>query len=468
MIDRRKSPKRTARGVRGQKSQRPHGRDGQRPIVAIVGRPNVGKSALFNRLTGGRLSIVEDQPGVTRDRIYADAIAFGRPYVLIDTGGFDPDSEDPMTQGIASQVKIALLEADLVLCVFDGANDPLPADREAIRLLRGQNLPVLYLANKIDNPGRVLEANELYRLGVDHLIPVSALHGHGVGDLEEAMLSHLPEAVDEEDSADSDTPPTRVAVIGRPNAGKSSLVNRLLGEQRQLVDDRPGTTVDSIDTLIEVEGKPLILIDTAGMRRRRSVEKGIEALSVVQAIRAIERSDVVLLMIDAHRGPAEQDTKIVSMALDRGRAVVVALNKMDLLDADERKSARDKLRDVLAFMPWAPCCRLSVRTGRGVQTLIKTVQDAAHAHKQRVSTGELNRFFEEVLEHHPPPTQGGRPVRLYYVTQAAVAPPTFVAVTNYPERVHFSYRRYVINQLRDRFGFVGTPIRVLYRPKKRD
>ena len=465
MVERRNKSKLSKPSARFAATQRPAGRSGSRPIVAIVGRPNVGKSALFNRLSGSRLSIVEDIPGVTRDRIYADCLAFGRPYVLIDTGGFDPDSDDPMTQGIVTQVKIALSEADLVLCVFDGSADPTPADRKAIELLRKSEIPVLYAANKIDNPRRSLEANDLYRLGIDQLFPISALHGHGIGDLEEAMLPHLFEA-EEQEAAFPEL--TRIAIIGRPNAGKSSLVNRLLGEERQLVDDRPGTTVDSVDALVEFEGQPFILIDTAGIRRKRSIEKGIEALSVVQAVRAIERSDVVVLMIDAKRGASEQDTKIAGLALDRGRAVVLALNKMDLVAGDERKQAESKLRDVLSFMSWAPSCRVSVKTGRGVRGLLQKVQDVAVAHKKRVTTGELNRFFEEVLERHPPPTQGGRAVRVYFVTQASVAPPTFVLISNYPDRVHFSYRRYVSNQLRDRFGFEGTPIRVFYREKKKN
>ena len=465
MVERRNKSKVGKPAPRNAGTQRSMGRRGGRPIVAIVGRPNVGKSALFNRLSGSRLSIVEDIPGVTRDRIYADCLAFGRPYVLIDTGGFDPDSEDPMTQGILLQVKIALSEADMVVCVFDGSVEPTAADRKASELLRRSNLPVLFAANKIDNPRVEHQANDLYRLGISKLYPISALHGHGIGDLEEAMLPYLHE--EEEDEAEL-SELTRVAIIGRPNAGKSSLVNRLLGEERQLVDDRPGTTVDSVDALVEFDGQPLVLIDTAGIRRKRSVEKGIEALSVIQAVRAIERSDVVVLMIDAKRGPSEQDTKIASLALDRGRAVLLALNKMDLLSSDERKEAEAKTRDILSFLPWAPCCKVSVKSGRGVNTLLKMIQDVAKSHKQRITTGELNRFFEEVLEHHPPPTQGGRAVRIYFVTQVSVAPPTFVMITNYPDRVHFSYRRYVANQLRERFGFEGTPLRVFYREKNKD
>lgn len=445
-----------------------------RPIVAIVGRPNVGKSALFNRLTRSRLAIVEDVPGVTRDRLYGDGHAFGKDYVLIDTGGFDPDSDDPMTQSIAGQIEVALSEADVVICVFDGTLDPLPADREAVRLLRESHLPVIYAANKIDNPGRSIGAKELYALGLDELHEISALHGHGIGDLEERLHGLLPkpapvepadlEVDDDDDSNDAGRPP-RIAIVGRPNAGKSSLVNRLLGEARQIVDNRPGTTVDSVDSLYEGEGGPLILIDTAGIRRKRAVKRGIEGLAVVQAVRAIERSDAIVLMIDADEGASEQDTKIASLALDRGRAVVVALNKMDLLKGDGRDEAVEKAKDVFHFMPWAPIRRISAQTGRGVRGLLDTVKQATINHSKRVTTGEVNRFFDEVLAHHPPPTSGGRPVRLYFVTQARTRPPTFMVSTNHPDRVHFSYKRYVINQLRDRFGFDGTPVRVHYRGK---
>jgi len=451
-------------------AQRSAAAQGERPIVAVVGRPNVGKSALFNRLSGSHLAIVENVAGVTRDRLYADGNAFGRDFVLIDTGGFDPESEDPMTQGIATQVEIALSEADVVLCVLDGTMDPQPADREAIKLLRHSELPVLYLANKIDNPQIGIGAMGLYELGIDTLYPVSALHGHGIGDLEEQLAKLLPEPPDDGGEA-ADPNLDRVAIIGRPNAGKSSLVNRLLGEDRQLVDNRPGTTVDSVDTLLSGDavgdGDPMVLIDTAGIRRKRSVEKGIEALSVVQAVRAIERANVVILMIDAEAGPAEQDTKIVSLALERGRSVLIALNKIDLLNGEGRKKAIENARDVLSFMPWAPLQQISAKTGRGVTALMKSARKAAVEHRRRVTTGELNRFFEQVLERHPPPTQGGRAVRIYYVTQASTRPPSFVAVTNYPDRVHFSYKRYVINQLRERFGFEAAPVRVFYRPKKK-
>lgn len=431
-----------------------------------MGRPNVGKSTLFNRLAGQHIAIVEDTPGVTRDRHYADAFVLGREFVLIDTGGFDPDSDDPMKAGIASQVRLALEECDLVICVVDATVDPLPADREAVALLRDAGKPVVFVANKADSESKSHLAVSYYELGLDDIMPISALHGRGIGDLEEAIAERLPEVIEEE-GPDLDVP--RVAIIGRPNAGKSSLVNQLCGEDRQLVDNRPGTTVDSVDTLIERDGKRFILIDTAGIRRKRRVKKdrGVEGLSVLQAIRSIERSDIVVLMIDAEAGVGEQDAKIAGLANDRGRALILALNKVDLLDRDTRKKAMDRTREILAFAPWAPLVTVSALKGSGLNALLSRVDDAVVEHRKRVPTAEVNRFFEEVLERHPPPTMHHRAVRLYYVTQVSVAPPTFVVITNEPKGIHFSYQRYVVNQIRKRFGFRGTPVRVRYRGKKK-
>lgn len=436
-----------------------------KPLVAIVGRPNVGKSTLFNRLVGQHIAIVEDIPGVTRDRSYADAFVLGREFVLIDTGGFDPDSDDPMKAGIASQVRLALEECDVVVCVVDATVDPLPADREAVALLRDAGKPVIFVANKADSQAREHDAVSYYELGIQAILPISALHGRGIGTLEELIAERLPEPV-EVLEPELDVP--RVAIIGRPNAGKSSLVNQLCGEERQLVDYRPGTTVDSIDTLVERDGKRFILIDTAGIRRKRSVKKrGVEGLSVLQAIRSIERSHIVVLMIDAERGVGEQDAKIAGLADDRGRALVIALNKVDLLDREAQKTMMDRTREILAFVPWAPLVTVSALRGKGVTALLGRVDDAVTEHRKRVSTGELNRFFEEVIERHPPPTMHHRSVRLYYITQASIAPPTFVIMANQPDDVHFSYQRYVVNQIRERFGFRGTPIRVRYRGKKK-
>ncbi len=453
-----------ARPRRRPRKERPAGARTPRPIVAVVGRPNVGKSTLFNRLARANIAVVEDRPGVTRDRHYAEAEALGAEYVLIDTGGFDPESDDPMQAGIARQVRSALAEADVVLCVLDASAEPLSADREAVKLLRRAQKPVLFVANKCDSERRVAEAAALYELGIDALLPVSALHGRGLGELEEALAALLPPPKPLLETGYEELP--HLAIVGRPNAGKSSLVNQLLGEERQLVDARPGTTVDSIDTLLERGERRYVLIDTAGIRRKARKKESIEQLGILQAVRAIERCDLVVLMIDAGEGVAEQDAKIAGIAADRGRALIVVLNKSDLLTREALDQAVQRAREVLSFASFAPVMTLSALTGRGTSKLLGEVDRAMDSFRRRIKTGELNRFFEQVLTHHPPPPQGGRALRLYYITQAQVEPPTFVAVTNHPEDIHFSYRRYVANQLRKHFEFFGTPVRVVYRKKK--
>jgi GTP-binding protein len=446
------------------RKERPAGARTPRPIVAVVGRPNVGKSTLFNRLARANIAIVEDRPGVTRDRHYADAEALGIPYVLVDTGGFDPESDDPMQEGIARQVKLALEEADVVLCVLDATSEPLSADREAVKLLRRAQKPVLFVANKCDSPRRIEEANSLYELGLESFIPVSALHGHGVGDLEGELAPRLPELKPIAEEGYEEAP--HIAIIGRPNAGKSSLVNRLLGEDRQLVDSRPGTTVDTIDTLLEKRGKKYVLVDTAGIRRKSRKKESVEEMSIIAAVRAIDRCDLVVLMVDGAEGIAEQDAKICGLAVDRGRALVVVLNKSDLMTRETIDKAITRTREVLNFAAWAPILTTSALEGRGTKKLIDQVDKVWDFFRLRVATAELNRFFEQVLAAHPPPPQAQRSVRLYYVTQAQIEPPTFIAVTNHPEYIHFSYKRYVQNQIRTRFAFEGVPVRVIYRKKK--
>lgn len=388
--------------------------------------------------------------------------------MLIDTGGFDPDSLDPMQAGITAHVRLALEEADVVVAVLDATSGAMPADREAVKLLRQTEKPVLYVANKADSPTRQQQAMELYELGMDNLLPISAQHGLGLGELEDRLVEALPKPV-ESAGLDVDESVHRLAILGRPNAGKSSLVNRLLGEQRQMVDHRPGTTVDSIDTLIDLDGEPLVLIDTAGIRRKRAVrkERGVEGLGVLRAMRSMERANAVVLMVDAADGVAEQDAKLAGLAVDRGKALVIGLNKMDLLDKEGRKRAFQRANDILAFAPWAPKVGVSAKTGRATRKLIGAARTALIEHEKRIPTAELNRFFEEVLEHHPPPVHKNKAVRLFYVTQAATRPPTFIAVTNAPDAVHFSYQRYVINSIRKRFGFEGCPVRVYYRSRRR-
>lgn len=449
---------------RRRRKERPAGARTPRPIVAVVGRPNVGKSTLFNRLARANIAIVEDRPGVTRDRHYADAEALDIEYVLVDTGGFDPDSDDPMQEGIARQVRLSLQEADVILCVLDATSEPLAADREAVKLLRRAKKPVLFVANKCDSQRRIDEATHLYELGIDKFYPVSALHSRGIGELEEALAKVLPPPKETEETGYEDAP--HIAIIGRPNAGKSSLVNQFLGEERQLVDARPGTTVDSIDTLLERNGKRYVLIDTAGIRRKARKKESIEQLAILQAVRAVERCDLVLLMVDAAEGIAEQDAKIAGVAVERGRAMIIVLNKSDLLTREQIDQAITRTREVLNFAKYAPVFVTSALTGRGTSKLLGEIDHVMESFRRRVSTAELNRFFEQVLEHHPPPPQGGRSVRLYYITQAQVEPPTFIAVTNHPEDIHFSYKRYVQNQIGKRFEFVGTPVRVIYRKKK--
>lgn len=434
------------------------------PIVAVVGRPNVGKSTLFNRLVGQALAIVDDMPGVTRDRHYAPAHLHGRNVTLVDTGGFDLTSEDPMQQGIARQVQAAIDEADVIVCVLDGTAPPTQPDREAVDLLRRSRKPVVYVANKVDTRAHELSSGELYELGIPELILVSALHGRGTGQLAEAVAQHLPEQ-DEEPAPEEEVP--RVALLGRPNAGKSSLFNYLAGSERSLVDDKPGTTRDPVDSRISFGGREFVMVDTAGVRRRSRVEQGLELVSVMRSIRAVERANVVVLLCDATEGPAEQDARLLGLAIDRRRAVVVGLNKMDLLSREERKKALENAEHALHFARFAPIVELSAKTGQGVPELMAKVGKAADEMQRRVPTAELNRFFRDVIERHPPPTHQNRAPRIYYITQARVSPPLFVAVANYPDHIKDSYQRFVVNQIRKAFGFESVPIRVEYRKRTR-
>jgi GTP-binding protein len=436
-----------------------------KPLIAIVGRPNVGKSTLFNRLVGEKLAIVHDIPGVTRDRHYADAFLQGREVTIIDTGGFDPEDEDPMRQGIARHVKSAIAEADVILCLLDALAPPTEADRQAVQLLRVASKPVVYFANRADNTQVELDATELHRLGIKELIAGSALHGRRMADLEQALLSHLPPVAQDAESDNADIP--KIALIGRPNAGKSSLLNQLAGSERSLVDHRPGTTRDPVDALITFAGKQYVFVDTAGVRRRSKINEAIESASVMRAIRCIERADIVVLMCDGTEPISEQDMRLLALATDRGRSVIVGLNKSDLLTKSQQTAVVDKAHETLHFAPWVPMVRLSAMKARGLKALMTRIDESFAEFSRRVSTSELNRFFEEVLERRSPPTRGGKAPRLYYVTQAQTKPPLFVAMCNAPELIDESYKRFVINQLREAFGFTSVPIRVSYRARRR-
>ncbi len=441
---------------------------GARALVAIVGRPNVGKSTLFNRLVGRHAAIVEDEPGVTRDRHYADAEVRGRAYVLVDTGGFEPRAGDPMMVNVRAQVQLAVSEADVVILVTDGTVPLTDADHEAVRLLRKVGRPVIYVANKVDSPSRALDATELYRVGAQEVIGVSALHGRGFHELEAALEKHIAASGEgaAEDVVLADDV-ARVAVVGRPNAGKSSLVNRLLGTDRLVVTEIPGTTRDAIDALVTRGDRRYVFVDTAGVRRKRAVSAPVEMTSVMHAIRAIERADVVIVMVDVNEGIADQDLRLVALAIDRGRAVIVALNKVDMVDAATERKTVTAAHEALAFAPWIPILKMSAKAGRGTHAVLAVVDRAFEAHAKRVGTGEVNRFFEEVIEKHPPPTYLGRAPRIYYVSQVGVRPPRFAAVTNFPDAVHPSYQKYVQNQIRERFGFEAVPVRVSYRAKRK-
>jgi GTP-binding protein len=454
--------------------EQPPARVGRLPLIAILGRPNVGKSTLFNRLVGHRASIVEDRPGVTRDRIYADGDINGLPCTFVDMGGFEFEPEGPVEEGVNLQCRVALEQADVVLFVVDGRVTPTSGDHATADLLRRADTPCVLVINKIDGQRLEAEAGDAFSLGLDPAVMVSALHGRGISDLEDLVGARMPASQsDDEDGAADALPgdgPVRVAVIGRPNTGKSSLVNRLLGEDRLLTLDQPGTTRDAVDTAFERDGKSYVLVDTAGIRRKSRVPlRGPERLAVAAAVRAIERCQVAVMMVDADAGAAEQDAKVMGLAVDRGRAVVLALNKWDLLEglSDRKREAADKIRDVLSFAPWAQVVRISALTGAGLSKLLEAVDAARAEFGKRVATGELNRLFEDIVEHHPPPLRKGRPVKLFYAAQAGVDPPTFIVHCSYPETLHFSYKRYVQNRIRETFGFDGTPVRVFFRKRKR-
>lgn len=436
-----------------------------RPIVAIVGRPNVGKSTLFNRLARRRVAIVHDEPGVTRDLNYADLSIGGREVTLVDTGGFELDSSDPLGRGIARNVRTALREADVVVCVLDATTAPTSSDREAVELLRRTDKPIIYVANKADTPGRRLESNTLYELGIDAIVPVSAVHGVGIADLAAAVVAALPEAA--EPPAPFPAAAARVAIVGRPNAGKSSLFNRLVGKERSLVDSEPGTTRDPVDCPVTLGGQPFLFVDTAGIRRKSRVDRGVEAASVMRAIRAIDRAQIALVLCDITAGVAEQDARLVGLCCDRGRAVVLALNKVDAVSSKDRQKALEAARAQLHFAQWIGVLEVSAKAGSGLRRLIASLVETRESYQRRIPTGQLNRFFEQVVDRHPPPAHGHKSPRVYYVTQTRTEPPEFVVMCSSPAAIDTSYRRFITNRLRDEFGFRSVPLVVHYRARSR-
>lgn len=439
-----------------------------KPVVAIVGRPNVGKSTLVNRLAGTNDAIVHESRGVTRDRSYHDADWNGREFILVDTGGIEPmKSDDVFSTSIRDQALAAAEEADVVLFVVDGSVGVTEEDESVARMLKRVKKPILLLVNKLDNPAREDERLwEFYSLGIGDPRPISAHHGHGTGDLLDEVVALLPEEEDCEPELYPDA--LGVAIIGRPNAGKSSLFNKVIGSERSIVSDIAGTTRDAIDTYIERDGRRYRLVDTAGIRKKSTVYENIEYYSMVRGLRAIDRADVALLVVDSGVGMTEQDQKVANLAIERGCALVILLNKWDLLDDDyKREKALDTVARRMTLAPWAPMLRISALTGRSVEKIWKLIDEAAAERAKTISTSALNRFLTGLREFGHTIVDGKRRLRMHYVTQTGTNPPAFTFFVNHPDLVNDTYRRYVENRMRTEFGFKGTPIR-LYFHKKND
>ncbi len=436
------------------------------PVVAIVGRPNVGKSTLFNRILGQRRAIVEDVPGVTRDRNYAEVTRYGKPFILIDTGGFEPVSDDRLLVQMREQSQLAVEEADVILFVMDGREGLTPSDIEVASLLRRSGKPLFYVVNKIDGPGQDAAAADFYRLGIDTIHSLSAEHGRGVGELVDDLLDALP-AVPE--AAEAEEGEVRLAVVGRPNVGKSSLVNRLLGYERVVANAEAGTTRDSIDTPFVYNRQRYVLIDTAGIRRKGKVSHKLEKYSVIQALKGMDRAHVVLVVIDAVEGVTEQDMTVAGYALEKGRAIILVVNKWDLVAKDHKTMGLyvQNLRTNFKFLTYAPILFVSALSGQRVARIMGKVEKVALEFNRHIPTPALNQVLKEATLSHQPPMYQGKRVKLYYMTQTAVRPPSFVIFANRAEGVHFSYHRYLVNQLREAFGFEGCPIRLSFKDRDR-
>ena len=436
-----------------------------KPIVAIVGRPNVGKSTLFNRIAGERISIVEDTPGVTRDRIYADAEWLDHHFTLIDTGGLEPDSDDMMLKHMYSQAEIAISSADVILFVVDVRTGMTDMDMQVANILRKADKPVVLAVNKVDDLAKYgMQVYEFYSLGLGDPFGVSGGQMIGLGDLLDEVVKHFP--ADKDDSAEDDS--IKVAIIGKPNVGKSSLVNRILGENRVIVSDVAGTTRDAIDSEYELNGQKYVFIDTTGMRRKAKIKESIEKYSIIRAVAAVERADVCILMINAVEGITEQDTKVAGIAHEAGKAVIIAVNKWDLIEKDNH-TMNKFLKDIdteFKYLSYAPRIFISAATGQRVTKLFELITMVSENNSRRIATGMLNDVLIEAMAMNQPPAEKGKQLRIYYMTQVSVKPPTFVLFVNDTELLHFSYKRYLENQLRDAFGFVGTPIHFIARNRK--
>ena len=437
---------------------------GRKPLIAIVGRPNVGKSHLFNKLAGQRLSIVEDTPGVTRDRLYADAEWRGRTFTMVDTGGIEPNTDNELLLFMREQARIAIDTADVIVLVTDIRTGVTAADMDVANMLLKSKMNVVLAVNKMDSVGPTdPDFYEFYNLGLGEPIAVSAVHGHGTGDLLDACFAYFPPEEEEEEESDL----IKVAIIGRPNVGKSSLVNRILGEERVIVSDVAGTTRDAVDAEFENEQGRYLFIDTAGLRRKSKVEDRVEKFSTMRSRAAVERSDVCLIMLDARDGVTEQDTKVAGLAHESGKASIIVVNKWDLVDKDTKTmdKMRQDIRNGLVFMPYAPIVFISALTGQRVPRLFELINYVNDQSAMRIPTGTLNSLLGDATARVQPPTDKGRRLKIYYMTQTGVRPPTFIIFCNDRELFHFSYQRYLENQLRSVFGLEGTPIRLIVRQR---
>lgn len=436
----------------------------RKPVVAIVGRPNVGKSTLFNRIIGKRRAIADSTPGVTRDRNYSDANWAGKSFILIDTGGFEPVSKDDILLQMREQMLLAVEEADISIFLVDSKDGLMPGDEEFVDLLRSAGKPIILSVNKVDDRKHEDRVHEFHKLGAGYLYPVSAEHGRGVDDLLDRILELIPEYKEEEEPEDV----VKVAVIGRPNVGKSSLVNNILNEERVLVSDLPGTTRDPIDTYFQVGGRKYLFIDTAGIRSKGRVSLRLEKYCIIMALKGIERSDIALILIDAVEGVTDQDTKIAGYAHDMGRGVIIVVNKWDLIEKDRYTTIEftRNIRNRFKYLSYSPIITVSATSGQRVDKIIPLIDKVATGYSMHISTALLNKAFGDAIERRPPPRYRGKELKFFYVTQINSRPPTFVSFVNYPKGVHFSYLRYIHNQLRRRFDFEGTPIRIFFRARR--
>jgi GTP-binding protein len=438
-----------------------------KPVVAIVGRPNVGKSTLFNRIIGRNLAIVEDKPGVTRDRNYAEAEWEGKRFLLVDTGGFEPETHDPMYTKMREQTTLAVEEADHIIFLMDGQQGLVPSDIEVSQRLRASGKPVIYAVNKVDGVRHEGLLPDFYRLGIDALFPVSAQHGPGFSELMDELSRMLPETDELPQDKETAAMP-RIAIIGRPNVGKSSFVNALIGEDRMIVSPVAGTTRDAVDSVYQYYGRKYVLVDTAGIRSRGRISQGVEKYSVMRAMKSISRTDIALVLIDASEGITEQDERIVGLAHEAGKGIIIGLNKWDLVP-DREQAFKRFMQDVqqrLKFADYASVLTISAVTRQRVTKVFEEIDRIVAEREKRVSTADLNRVFERLVAGHEPPLYRGRRVKYYYVTQVDIKPPTFVVFVNYPDGVHFSYLRYIENNLRQSFGFRGTPIRIFAKRRR--